>query len=111
MAPVLHYYPTKVNFFFNKRHLNALYGPLIRPGGVRDAAEPLIGCCGVDHMPRVICAGVGRNINLALRFITLSAYLTARDTLKVNQIASKSAVPLPIYYAEASFTARDQRTS
>lgn len=73
--------------------------------------NPLTGCCGVDHMPRVICASVVRNINLALRFITLSAYLAACDTLKVNQIASKSVVPLAIDHAEASFTARDQRTS
>lgn len=72
---------------------------------------PLTGCCGVDHMPRVICASAVRNINLTLCFITLSAYLTACDTMKVNQIAAKSVVPLPVYRSAASFSARDQCTS
>lgn len=98
-------------FFFCVRFSDTSYGSLIRPERLSDAATPLTGCCGVDHMPRVIYASVVRNINLALCFITLSAYLTVRDTMKVNQIAAKSAVPLPVYHSTASFSALDQCTS
>lgn len=101
----------KGDFFFYVRYSDTSYGSLIRPERLSDAPTSLTGCCGEDHMPRVIYASVVRNINLALCFITLSAYLTVCDTMKVNQIAAKSAVPLPVYRSTASFSARDQCTS
>lgn len=111
MVPVVHYYYSKVIFFFYVRYSDTSYGSLIRPERLSDAPTSLTGCCGEDHMPRVIYASVVRNINLALCFITLSAYLTVCDTMKVNLIAAKSAVPLPVYRSTASFSARDQCTS